>query len=173
MMEIEKILFDEQAIARTVRSLAGRIAADYAGKELVLIGVLKGAVMFTVDLMRGLPFSVMVDFVHASSYGMSTVSSREIRISKDIETDITGRHVLLVDCIIDTGETMNFLFKHYGERKPASLQAVVLLDKRVRRTVPVPLAYSGFEIPDVFVAGYGMDCREQCRNLPCIAVVKI
>jgi hypoxanthine phosphoribosyltransferase len=172
LIEIQEILLSEQAIQEKVAELAVRISKDYAGKDLVLISILKGAVTFTADLMRRIPFPVTVDFVHASSYGMGTESSREIRIKKDIEADIVGRHVLLVDCIIDTGETLDCLIKRYAARNPASLKAVVLLDKRSRRTVNVPLDYVGYTIPDKFVVGYGIDCGEQYRNLPYIAAVK-
>lgn len=172
MLEIQEILLSEEEIARKVRELAAAISRDYEGKELVLVCILKGAITFTADLMRKLSVPIRLDFVHASSYGMGTEPSREIRIKKDIETDITGKHVLLVDCIIDTGETMNCLFARFSVRHPASLKAVVLLDKRSRRTVDVPLAYIGFEIPDTFVVGYGVDCGEQYRHLPYVAVVK-
>ncbi len=167
-----QILFDQKTIAAKVAELAAEISRDYAGKDLLLISILKGAVTFTTDLMRLISFPVAVDFVHASSYGMATESSREIRIKKDIEADIRGRHVLLVDCIIDSGETMDCLMKRYEERNPASLNNVVLLDKHVRRTVDVPITYCGFVIPDRFVVGYGMDCAEQYRNLPYIAVIE-
>lgn len=171
MVKIQEILIERETLEKKVEELAGRIARDYAGRDLVLISILKGAIIFTADLMRRIPFPVTLDFVHASSYGMGTESTREIRIKKDIETDIRGRHVLLVDCIIDTGETMNCLLKRYAERDPASLGAVVLLDKRSRRTVEVPLDYVGYVIPDKFVVGYGVDCAEQYRNLPYIATV--
>lgn len=172
MIEIQEILITEQAIQKKVDELGAQISKDYAGKDLVLISILKGAVAFTVDLMRRIPFPITVDFVHASSYGMGTESTREIRIKKDIETIITGRDVLLVDCIIDTGETMDFLIRRYAAKNPASLKAVVLLDKKSRRTVDVPLAYVGYVIPDAFVVGYGVDCGEQYRNMPYIAAVK-
>ena len=172
MLEIEEILLDQETIEKKVAELAGRIEQDYEGKDLVLVCILKGAITFTADLMRRIPFSVTLDFVQASSYGMGMATSREIRIKKDIETDIKGRHVLLVDCIIDSGETMDCLLKRYGERNPASLKAIVLVDKRSRRTVDVPLAYRGFEIPDKFVVGYGVDCAEQYRNLPYIAALR-
>jgi hypoxanthine phosphoribosyltransferase len=171
-LEIGEILFDQETIGKKVAELARQIAQDYAGKDPVLVCILKGAITFTADLMRCIPFSVTLDFVQASSYGMGTSTSREIRIKKDIETDINGRHVLIVDCIIDSGKTMDFLLKRYGERNAASLKAVVLLDKRSRRTVDVPLAYRGFEIPDRFVVGYGVDCAEQYRNLPYIAALR-
>ncbi len=122
--------------------------------------------------MREIPFPVAVDFICASSYGMSTTAAKEIRIKKDIEADVRGRHVLLVDTIIDTGETLACLFKRFAEKEPASLEAVVLLDKKPRRSVEVAVKYRGFEIPDRFVVGYGVDCAEQYRNLPYVATVK-
>ncbi len=172
LTEIQEILLNEQAIQNKVNELAARISKDYAGKDLVLISILKGALVFTADLMRGITLPVTLDFLHASSYGLGTTSSREIRMKKDIETDIAGRHVLLVDCIIDTGETLDFLLKRYSSRHPASLKTAVLLDKQSRRTVDVPLDYTGFIIPDVFVVGYGVDCGELHRNLPYLAVIK-
>ena len=167
-----KILFDEEAISQKVGEMAERISRDYAGKDLLLVCVLKGALVLTADLMRRIPFPVALDFVHASSYGMGTESSREVLIKKDIEADIAGRHVLLVDCIIDTGETMDRLLNRYAERRPASLRAAVLLDKSPRRTGEVPLAYAGFVIPDLFVAGYGLDKAQRYRNLPYIVAVR-
>ena len=172
MIELQEILFDEQTIENKVRELAAGISRDYAGKDLLLVCILKGAITFTADLMRRISFPVTLDFVHASSYGSSTFSSRRILIKKDIEADIRGKHVLLVDCIIDTGETMDCLLKRFTERGPAGLKTVVLLDKTSRRNVEVPLAYKGFEIPDKFVVGYGMDCGEKYRTLPYIAVIK-
>jgi hypoxanthine phosphoribosyltransferase len=173
VLEIQEILLTEEAIQEKVRELAARISKDYAGRDLVLISILRGALVFTADLMRCIDVPVTVDFVHASSYGMGTESTREIRIKKDIETDIESRHVLLVDCIIDTGETLDYLLKRYSYRKPASVRTVVLLDKRSRRTVDVPLDYAGHVIPDKFVVGYGVDCGEQYRNLRYVAAVKI
>jgi len=172
VIEIQEILFDERAIQTKVGELAARIASDYAGKDPVLICILKGGVVFMADLMRRIPFPVTIDFISASSYGMSTTAAREIRIKKDIELDVRGRHVLLVDTIIDTGETLACLFKRFAEKEPASLEAVVLLDKKPRRTAEVRLKYRGFEIPDRFVVGYGVDCAEQYRNLPYVAAVK-
>jgi hypoxanthine phosphoribosyltransferase len=171
MIEIQEILIDEQTVIEKVRELAARISEDYAGKELVLISVLKGAAVFSADLMRHISVPVMVDYVQAASYGASITSSRNIIIKKDIETDISGKHVLLVDTIVDTGETMACLVKKIRERGPASLKTVALLDKRSRRLVDVKIDYLGFEIPDRFVVGYGMDCEEKYRNLPSIAVV--
>ena len=172
LSDIEEILFDEQTITEKVRELAVQISKDYAGKELVLVCILKGAAVFAADLMRHLSLKVTVEYLQAASYGLSATSSRTITIKKDIETDIHGKHVLLVDTIVDTGATLACLFKKLWERGPASLDAVTLLDKKSRRTVAVPLAYCGFEIPDKFVVGYGMDRGELHRNLPYIATLK-
>jgi hypoxanthine phosphoribosyltransferase len=171
-IEIQEILIDAATIEKRVEELAGEISRDYAGKDLVLVGVLKGAVIFLADLMRRVTIPSAVDFVHASSYGNSTVSSREVSIKKDVDIDVTGRHVLLVDTVIDTGLTLTRVFEQFQKRGPASLKAAVLLDKKPRRIVDVPIAYRGFEIQDVFVVGYGVDCAERCRNLPYVAVVK-
>ncbi len=172
MIEIRDILFDEQTIAKKVRELAARISDDYAGKDVVLIGILKGAVVFMTDLMRCISLPVAIDFIRAASYGKSTEPARKIMVTKDIETDIRGRHVLLIDTIIDTGETLHCILDRMKAKGPESLEAVVLLDKKPRRTVDVPIVYRGFEIPDVFVVGYGVDCAEQYRNLAYIASVK-
>ncbi len=172
MIEIGEILFNEQTIAKKVGELAGRVSGDYVGKDVVLIGILKGAVVFMADLMRSISIPVGIDFVRAASYGPSTEPSRNIVITKDIETDIKGRHVLLVDTIIDTGETLHFLLNRMKAKGPASLEAVVLLDKKPRRTAAVRLTYTGFEIPNIFVVGYGVDCAERYRNLAYIAAVK-
>lgn len=172
MIEIQEILLDEQTIQAKVGELAAQISRDYTGKDLVLVCVLKGAAVFIADLMRRITLPVTIDFVCASSYGMSTTSAKEIRIKKDIEVDVKGKHVLLVDTIIDTGETLACLFKRFIDKGPSSLEAVVLLDKKPRRTVEVRLTYRGFEIPDRFVVGYGVDCAEQFRNLPYVAVIK-
>jgi hypoxanthine phosphoribosyltransferase len=172
MIEIQEILFDEQTIARKVKELADGISRDYAGKDLLVVSVLKGAFVFTADLMRLITIPVSVDFICASSYGDSMEPSRKINLIKDLDTDINGKHVLLADTIIDTGETARFLMKKFSERKPASLKLAALLDKKSRRMADVPISYRGFEIPDKFVVGYGLDCAQQYRNLPYIAVVK-
>jgi hypoxanthine phosphoribosyltransferase len=171
-IEIREILINAETIEKRVGELAREISRDYAGKDLVLVGVLKGAVIFLADLMRRMTIPAAVDFVHASSYGTATSSSKEVRIKKDVDADVAGRHVLLVDTIIDTGFTLSHLLDLFQKRGPASLKTAVLLDKKACRIVDVPLAYRGFEIPDEFVVGYGVDCAEQCRNLPYIAVIK-
>lgn len=171
MEETHRILFSKQAIEQRVAELAQDISRDYAGKEVVAICILKGALVFFTDLVRCITVPVTIDLIQASSYASGTVSSRKIAISKDISTDIRDKHVLLIDTIIDTGETMAYLYKRFSEQGPASLAIAGLLDKKPRRTVEVPIAYKGFEIPDVFVVGYGMDYGEQHRNLPYIAVL--
>lgn len=172
MEDIQEILFDEQTIIEKVQEIAVRISEDYAGKEIVLICILKGAAVFTADLMRRLTLPVTVEFVQAASYGASTTSSKKIAVENDGEIDISGKHVLLVDAIIDTGKTMDCLFKKFGARNPATLNAVVLLDKKSRRTAEITMSYIGFEIPDKFVVGYGMDHGEKYRNLPYITALK-
>jgi hypoxanthine phosphoribosyltransferase len=172
MAEIQEIVLDEETIARKVDELAGLISKDYAEKELVLVCILKGAVMFATDLSRRVSCPVILEFIQASSYGTSATSSGNVLVQKDLETDVQGRHVLLVDTIVDTGKTMDRLFKLLSERKPASLNAAILLDKSCKRLVDVPIAYRGFEIPDEFVVGYGLDYGGRFRNLPSIAVLK-
>jgi len=171
MREIGKILFDEVTIRNKVQELGGRISGDYAGKEPIIVSILKGAVIFTTDLVRSISCPLTIDFLQASSYGMSTNSSGTVAVKKELEADIEGRHVLLVDTIIDTGKTLASLMKMLALRNPASINAVVLLDKSCRRLVDVPIAYRGFEIPDAFVVGYGLDFNERYRSLPYIAVL--
>ncbi len=171
-MEVaHRILFNEQELEQRVAELAREISREYAGKDVVAICILKGALVFFTDLVRCISFPVTIDFIQTSSYGSGTVSSRQLTISKDSTTDIRGKQVLLIDTIIDTGETMACLYKRFLAQGPASLAIVGLLDKRSRRTVEVPIAYKGFKIPDLFVVGYGMDIGEQYRNLPYIAVL--
>ena len=172
MEEELEILFDEQAIAQKVGDMAAQISRDHAGKDLVLVCVLKGAALFTADLARRLFIPAVLDFVQAASHGSGTESSGTVTVTKDIDTDIGGKHVVIVDGIIDSGRTLALLVKRYRELRPAGLKTAVLLDKHSRRTVDVPIDYRGFEIPDRFVVGYGMDWGEKYRNLPYIAVMK-
>lgn len=169
--DISHILLSAEELSQKVRELGAHISKDYEGKELLLVCILKGGITFTADLMRCITVPVKLDFVRAASYGAGTVS-RGIAVTKDVEIDITGRHVLLVDAIVDSGETLDVLMKRYAGRNPAGLDAVVLLDKKPRRRFDVKLSYVGFEIPDYFVVGYGMDCGEHYRNLPYVAIVK-
>lgn len=166
-----EIVLDEDAIEAAVAGLAGRISADYAGKDLVLVGVLKAAAPFLADLARALTIPAEVEFVEASSYGSGTQSSGSVRIVKDIDRDITGRNLLIVDCIADSGRTLKTLMSRFRERHPASVEAVVLLDKPVNRVVEVPVRYIGLEMPDRFLVGYGLDKDQRYRNLPYIAAI--
>ncbi len=170
-MEDLEALFDAETIERKVEELAGRISADYAGKDLVMVCILKAATLFAADLARSLTIPARIAFVCASSYGSSSVAATEVAIRKDLELDIENQHVLIVDTIADSGKTLATLIDRYTRRGPASLKTAVLLDKPARRTRNVPLDYVGFEIPDLFVVGYGMDYSEQYRNLPYIASI--
>ncbi|HEY8498219.1 MAG TPA: hypoxanthine phosphoribosyltransferase [Limnochordales bacterium] len=170
--DVQEVLIDEQRIAQRVRALGRQISADYAGREPVLIGILKGAVLFLADLLRALSIHASVDFMAISSYGSGTQSSGVVRILKDLDHPIAGRDVLIVEDIVDTGLTIRYLLDNLRSRRPASLRVCVLLDKRERRQVPVELDYVGFEIPDRFVVGYGLDYAERYRNLPFIGVLR-
>lgn len=167
----EKLLTEEQIQAK-VKELARRISSDYQGKEVLLVGILKGAFVFLSDLSRGLTIPVQFDFVAVSSYGSATKSSGVVRILKDIDQDIEGRHVLIVEDIIDSGLTLNYLIKNFRARHPASLEVCALLSKPERQRVPLDVKYLGFAIPNKFVVGYGLDFAESYRNLRHIAVLK-
>jgi hypoxanthine phosphoribosyltransferase len=152
--------------------LAKEISSYYAGKDLLLIGVLKGSFMFLADLIRHLECHVAVDFMGTSSYGASTESSGEVRITKDLEESVAGRHVLLVEDIVDTGLTLRYILDTLRARQPASLRVCALLDKPARRRVRVSLDHYGFIIPNAFVVGYGLDYREKYRGLPFVGVIE-
>ncbi len=166
------ILFDEKTIRNKVRELAGQISRDYAGKELIAVCVLKGAAIFTADLVRSIAVPVVIEFAGVSSYGSGTVSSGAVRLGADIAQDIQGRNVLLVDGIVDSGRTLAALVERYAERGPASLRSAVLLDKPGRRTTAVQIDYRGFTVPDRFLVGYGLDLGQRYRNLPYIAAIR-
>ena len=170
--DLAEILVDEAAIAAKVRELGDRIARDYRGKDLVLVSILKGALPFLADLMRQIPLPLALDFLEVSSYGASTESSGVVRILKDIANPIEGRDVLVVEDILDTGNTLAFVIEHLRSQRPASVRICTLLDKPARRLVPIDIDYRGFEIPDKFVVGYGLDYAERYRNLPFIGVLK-
>lgn len=167
-----EVLISKEEIQRKVKELASLIAADYEGKDPVFIGVLKGAVIFMADLVRNIPFSVFMDFMAVSSYGDATETSGIVRIEKDLDTDIKGRHVLIVEDIIDSGLTLRYLLGILSSRDPASLKVCALLNKPARRKVNVPIAYLGFDIPPEFVVGYGLDFAGMYRNLPDIHVLR-
>ncbi len=170
--EIQEIVLSEDQIARRVRELGEEISRDYQGKEVVVVSVLKGAVMFVADLVRHLTVPCSLEFMAVSSYGASTDSSGVVRIIKDLDESIEGRHVLVVEDIIDTGLTLNYLRELLLNRKPASLRICTLLNKPERRAVDVPVDYVGFDIPNEFVVGYGLDYAERYRNVPFIAVLR-
>jgi hypoxanthine phosphoribosyltransferase len=168
---VGEILVQPDELAHRVRELGEQISADYAGKNVLLIGVLKGAVFFLADLMRQLDVDCEVDFMAVSSYGSSTDSSGVVRILKDLDASIEGRHVLIVEDIVDSGLTLSYLFRMLGGRSPASLEVCALLTKPDRREVDMPIRYVGFEIPNKFAIGYGLDHAEHYRNLPYVAVL--
>ncbi|MBA3249443.1 MAG: hypoxanthine phosphoribosyltransferase [Geodermatophilaceae bacterium] len=170
--EIEKVLIDEASIAAKVHELAEQVAADYAEREILLIGVLKGAVMFMSDLARALQRPTQMDFMAVSSYGSSTSSSGIVRILKDLDRDISDQHVLVVEDIIDSGLTLSWLLRNLRSRQPLSLEVCTLLRKPDAVKVPVNVRYVGFDIPAEFVVGYGLDYAERYRDLPYIGLLK-
>ncbi|MBN1137602.1 MAG: hypoxanthine phosphoribosyltransferase [Anaerolineae bacterium] len=170
---LDRILIDEATLQRRVGELGQAVSADYQGKDLVLVCVLKGGVAFLTDLMRCVTVPHEIDFMAISSYGgRRTESSGVVRILMDLHADIAGRHVLLVEDIVDSGRTIDYLLRALQARNPASLRVCTLLNKPCRRVVDVPLDYVGFDIPDDFVLGYGLDFDEKHRNLPFVGVLK-
>lgn len=170
--DIERVLIPADEIHEMIARLAKQITEDYRGEDLLLIGVLKGAFMFMADLAREIKLPVEFDFMAVSSYGSSTKSSGVVRILKDLDYEITGRHVLLVEDIIDSGLTINYLLRYLEARDPASLEICSLFWKKGEQAVPMDVKYPGFEIPPVFVVGYGLDYAEKYRNLSYIGVLK-
>ena len=168
---VGEILIDEAALRAKVAELGAEISADYEGRDLLLIGVLKGAVFFMADLMRHLSVPCEVDFMAISSYGAATDSSGVVRILKDLDINIEGRDVLVVEDIIDSGLTLGYLMRNLEAREPASLEVCALMTKPERRQIDVPVRYVGFEIPNRFVIGYGLDFAERYRNLPYVGVL--
>lgn len=168
---ITHTLLDEQTLANTVQHLGAQITRDYQGQELLVIGILKGANVFMADLIRKIDLPIQIDFMAVSSYGHSTQSSGVVKINKDLDTDIENRHILIVEDIIDTGLTLKYLSENLQTRHPKSLKICTLLDKPERRKTQLAIDYVGFEIPDVFIVGYGIDHAEQHRNLPYIGVI--
>ena len=168
---VAEVLIEEDALRDRIAELGAEISADYARKDLLLVGVLKGAVFFMADLMRHITVPCEVDFMAISSYGASTDSSGVVRILKDLDESIEGRNVLVVEDIIDSGLTLSYLKRTLSARRPASLEICALLTKPERREVDVPVRYTGFEIPNRFVVGYGLDFGERYRNLRYIGVL--
>ena len=169
--DIGEILVQQDDLAHRVTALGEQISADYAGRQLLLVGVLKGAFFFLSDLMRKLDVACEVDFMAVASYGSSTDSSGVVRILKDLDVSIEGRDVLIVEDIVDSGLTLSYLLRTLSARDPASLEVCALLTKPDRRKVDLPIRYEGFEIPNRFVIGYGLDHGERFRNLPYVAAL--
>jgi hypoxanthine phosphoribosyltransferase len=169
--DLEEVLIEPDRLQKRIAELAAQIDDDYAGRELLLVGVLKGAVMVMADLARAIHLPVHMDWMAVSSYGSGTKSSGVVRILKDLDTDITGRHVLLVEDIVDSGLTLSWLVRNLRSRQPASLRICVLLRKPAATRADVDVAYVGFEIEDKFVVGYGLDYAERYRNLPFIGTL--
>lgn len=170
--DVKEILLTKEQIAARITEIGEQISADYAGKEILMIGVLRGAVIFMADLARAITVPVALDFMAVSSYGTSTTSSGVVRILKDLDEAVQGRHVLVVEDIVDTGLTLNYLLDNLKSREPASIKLCTLLNKPDRRKAEVNIDYNGFNIPDEFVIGYGLDYAEKYRNLPFIGILK-
>ena len=166
------VLYTREQIQATVKRLAAEITADYATKKPLVIGILKGSFMFMADLVRELDFPLEIDFVRVSSYGQARRSSGKIMVVQGIRAPVKGRHVLVVEDIIDSGLSLRFVLDSLRRKKPASIKVCCLLDKPARRTVHVPVNYTGFETPDKFLVGYGLDWAEQYRNLPDICYLE-
>jgi hypoxanthine phosphoribosyltransferase len=171
-LTISKVMITEEQVSQKVKELGKVITRDYQDKDLLLIAILKGSVVFLADLIRAISLPLHMDFMAVSSYGTSTATSGVVRILKDLEADITDKHVLIIEDIVDTGLTLSYLKENLNSRNPASLKVCTFLDKPSRRKVAITPDYNGYEIPDEFVVGYGLDCNEEFRNLPYIAVVK-
>lgn len=170
--DIQEVLFSQQQLEERVDQIAQEITRDYAGKEIVLISVLRGSFVFMADLCRLIDLPCTIDFMSVSSYGSGTSSTGQVQITKDLSGDISGKHILVVEDILDSGNTLSYLLKLLEQRKPASIRLCTLLDKPERRIKPVEVHYSGFTIPDAFVVGYGLDYAEHYRNLPYIGILK-
>lgn len=167
-----RVMISEEELDRRIREMGAQISKDYEGKSLHLICILKGSAFLTCELAKRITVPVTLDFMSVSSYGDETVSSGNIKIKKELDESIEGKHVLVIEDIIDSGRTLSFLLKLLGERNPASLKLCTLLDKPDRREYQVDVDYTGFEIPDEFVVGYGLDYAQKYRNLPYIGVVE-
>ncbi|MCR4441831.1 MAG: hypoxanthine phosphoribosyltransferase [Peptococcaceae bacterium] len=170
--EITRILISEAEIRSKVKELGELITQDYKNKDLFVVGILKGSIIFLSDLIREIPLPLQMDFMAVSSYGASTSTSGVVRILKDLEADIMSKDVLIVEDIVDTGLTLSYLKENLMTRSPASLKVCAFLDKPGRRRVPLVPDYNGYEIPDEFVVGYGLDYNEEFRNLPYVAVIE-
>ena len=170
--DVERVLLSAEDLSNRIAEIGAQITEDYAGKEILMIGVLRGAVIFMADLARTIKVPVAIDFMAVSSYGAAMNSSGVVRIMKDLDENIEGKHILVVEDIIDSGLTLNYLLDNLKSRKPASIKLCTLLNKPERRKVKVTIDYNGFDVPDYFVVGYGLDYAEKYRNLPFIGILK-
>jgi len=170
--DVAEVLISEEHIQRRTAELGARICRDFVGEQILIIAVLKGALLFLADLIRHIDLPLAVDFLAVSSYGAGTESSGVVRILKDLDETITHRNVIIVEDIVDSGRTLDYLLRMLRQRNPATLHVCTLLDKRDRREIEVPIDYVGFEVPDAFVVGYGLDYAEHYRQLPFIGVLK-
>lgn len=170
--DIDRVLFTEAALRERVAAIAEEINRDYEGKAPMLVSVLRGSFIFMADLMRNITLPCTVDFLSVSSYGKSTTSSGQVQITKDLSEDISGCDIIVVEDILDSGNTLSYLLRLLQARHPASIRLCTLLDKPSRRVKPVAADYVGFSVPDYFVVGYGLDYAERYRNLPYIGVLK-
>ena len=170
--DVERILYTEEELRRRVKELGAQITADYAGRRPILASVLRGSYIFMADLTRAIDLDVTVDFMAVSSYGAGTVSSGQVEIKKDLSDTIEGRDLIIVEDILDSGNTLYYLMDVLRARRPASIRICALMDKPERRTKPISADYVGFTIPDAFIVGYGLDYAERYRNLPYVGVLK-
>lgn len=170
--DIQEILFSEEVLNKKIKELAGEISRDYEGKNLVVVGILKGSVLFAAELIKNISVQCEIDFMAVSSYGSSTETSGVVRILKDLDSSVEGKDILLVEDIVDTGITLSYLLKYLQARKANSIEIVSLLNKPVRRKTDLDVKYIGFEVPDGFIVGYGIDYAEKYRNLPFIGILK-
>ncbi|WP_252232003.1 hypoxanthine phosphoribosyltransferase [Clostridium sp. ZBS15] len=170
--DIQEILFDEETLNEKIKEIAAKISEDYKGRELVVVGILKGSVLFAAELIKNISIPCEIDFMAVSSYGNSTETSGVVRILKDLDYSIEGKDILLVEDIVDSGITLSYLLKYLKARKAHTIEIVSLLNKSARRTAKVDVKYIGFEVPDAFIVGYGIDYAEKYRNLPFIGVLK-
>lgn len=170
--DIEKILLDEEQISKKIKEIGNTISRDYKGKDLILIGVLKGSIMYMANLAREIDLPCTMDFMSVSSYGNATTSSGIVKILKDLDASIEGKDVLIVEDIIDSGITLKYLQKYLRAKNPNSVEITTLLNKPERRKADIDVKYIGFEVPDYFLVGYGLDYAEKYRNLPFIGILK-
>jgi hypoxanthine phosphoribosyltransferase len=171
--KLNDVMFTREQIEARAAEIGRRITADYAGEEVILVGILRGAVMWLSEVIKSVDLELQIDFMVVSSYGEATKTSGVVRIEKDLAEDVEGRHVILVEDIVDTGVTLNYLKEYLEGKKPASVRICALLDKPSRREQPVGIDYLGFTVGDVFIVGYGLDVAQRYRNLPYITSVRV